>query len=120
MRITLYIAIGVWLCVACGDDNNSATLIGATCKASKDCDPINGVCITSGKDGLCAEQCDDPGAANACPLGAYCDNSVLASDVQDAVSMSLCLPACKDKSDCRSGYDCTGVSSGPGKVCKPK
>ena len=42
------------------------------------------------------------------------------TDDQTLSEMFLCLPACTAKTDCRSGYECSGVSGGVGKVCKPK
>ncbi|HKP55775.1 MAG TPA: hypothetical protein VJV78_03615 [Polyangiales bacterium] len=104
---------------ACGDDLDGESLIGATCKEQEDCD-VTGVCITSGKDGMCSMECDAPGAPQQCPLGAYCDTVHAETNDDLPADMTLCLPACSNKDDCRSGYECTGVSSGSGKVCKPK
>jgi hypothetical protein len=103
---------------ACGGDDTNLTLIGATCKKSSECD-VTGVCITDGKDGLCSLSCTSPGAAGACPVGAYCDRGQFTTD-QESGEQTLCLPACTKQSDCRDGYECNGVSSGPGKVCQPK
>ncbi|HKU40569.1 MAG TPA: hypothetical protein VJR89_20555 [Polyangiales bacterium] len=115
-----------WLALAvlvlgagCGDDLDSETLIGATCKKTDDCD-VTGVCITTGA-GMCTLPCEFPGRAQQCPIGSYCDElKVETADEDEASTMILCLPACDGKSDCRDGYECTGVSAGPGKVCKPK
>jgi hypothetical protein len=104
---------------ACGDDLSSEGLIGATCEKTEDCD-VTGVCITSSRDGMCSMQCDTPGAPQQCPLGAYCDSVNVETSQFPPSEMTLCLPACTAKSDCRSGYECNGVSSGSGKVCKPK
>jgi hypothetical protein len=104
---------------ACGDDLSSESLIGATCKKTEDCD-VTGVCITSSKDGMCSMPCKVPGAAQECPLGAYCDSVRVETDEFPPDDMTLCLPACTAKTDCREGYECTGVSAGSGKVCKPK
>ena len=106
------------LLVGCGGDAGSETLIGYPCKTSDDCD-VTGVCVTDGKDGMCTQKCISPGGAQQCPYGTYCTRSEYASDKQDKVSMTLCFPACKEQSECREGYECTGVSSGPGKVCQP-
>jgi hypothetical protein len=104
---------------ACGDDLESETLIGATCEDTEDCD-VAGVCITSSSDGMCSMACETAGAPQQCPLDTYCD-SVHVETAEDTLSdMTLCLPACTAKTDCRSGYECTGVSGGSGKVCKPK
>ena len=94
------------------------TLIGAPCETARDCD-ASGLCIKDGRDGLCSQTCAAPGRAGACPLGSFCDRAELASDVEDKTVMIVCLPACKEKSDCRAGYSCNGLSSGPGKVCRP-
>ncbi|HEY2736726.1 MAG TPA: hypothetical protein VGI70_22150 [Polyangiales bacterium] len=103
-------------CVSTGGKNS---LIGETCQTADDCD-VSGVCVTDGKDGLCALPCLEPGGAGQCPLGAYCDRASLTTDSQPMAEMTLCLPACKSNSDCRDGYECNDVSSGPGKVCEPK
>jgi hypothetical protein len=118
MRHWLAVAVLAGALAACGDDLDSETLIGATCKKADDCD-VTGVCIKAG-DGMCSLPCDVPGAAQQCPVGTYCDSVNVETTDQDKSEMTLCLPACSSKSDCRDGYDCKGVSSGPGKVCKPK
>jgi hypothetical protein len=107
------------LCLlGCGDDTGTGSLIGATCKTADECD-LSGVCVTDGPGGMCSLSCQTPGAAGACPVGAYCDRGSYTTDTQAKSEQTLCLPACKEKTDCRDGYSCTGVSSGPGKVCKP-
>jgi hypothetical protein len=114
----LGVLIGLCL-VACHDGGGAGTLIGATCNDSAQCD-VAGVCVIDGKDGLCALPCQSPGAVGECPFGTYCDRGSYTTDTQDKSELTLCLPACTDKVDCRDGYDCKGVSSGPGKVCQPK
>ena len=108
------------LCFACNDEpaGNHGTLIGLTCESSEECD-IGGTCLIDGKDGMCAQPCQEPGAAQECPLGSYCDQGEFTSDTEDKSLMTLCLPSCKVQSDCREGYECTAVSGGPGKVCHP-
>ena len=118
MRTWAWLSLILWCFAACGGDDSSATLIGASCKKASDCDP-NGVCITDGKDGLCSQPCEMPGEAGECPAHAYCDRGQFTTD-QESGEQTLCLPACKEKSDCREGYECNGVSSGPGKICEPK
>ena len=108
------------LTAACMSSGGAETLIGAPCKTANDCDPA-GVCIIDGKDGICTQTCSAPGAAGVCPLKSYCTRNELQSDTSGGKGfMVLCLPACKQQSDCRDGYSCNGVSSGPGKVCLPK
>jgi len=107
-----------WLLIACSGDDGAETLIGATCESAADCD-IEGVCIVDGPGGMCSQRCADPGQAGACPLGSYCDRKPLTTDTDERAEMMLCLPACKSQDDCRDGYECTGVSGGPGKVCQP-
>jgi hypothetical protein len=103
---------------ACGGDDKE-NLIGEACTKSSDCD-VSGLCITSGKAGLCSQTCEVPGGAMQCPLGAYCDRLGLTTETMpDKTDMTVCLPACDSQSDCRSGYTCNGVSGGPGKVCQP-
>jgi hypothetical protein len=112
-------AICFVLLVACGGDAGSASLVGATCKLSSECD-VTGICLTDGKDGACSLTCEEPGAAQECPLGSYCDSGKFTTDKTPTSDMTVCLPACKEQSDCRDGYTCKGVSGGPGKVCAPK
>jgi hypothetical protein len=84
------------------------------------CGPA-GVCITSGKDGECALPCQVPGGVGECPLHTYCDSENVTTDTHKQESdMTLCFPACTVDADCRDGYKCKGVSSGPGKICAPK
>jgi hypothetical protein len=101
----------------CGDDIEDETLIGATCESNDDCD-VTGVCV-KGPDGLCTLPCDNPGAAQECPLDSYCDSQNVETDGESG-DMTLCFPACDSDRDCRNGYQCNGVSSGSGKVCSPK
>ena len=117
MRIATWgVIVGLAL-IGCGDEG-SATLIGATCEKSSECDAL-GVCITDGKDGLCSLPCNNAGVPGECPQGSYCDRGTYTTD-DSAQEQTLCLPACTSKSDCRDGYECNGLSSGPGKVCQPK
>jgi hypothetical protein len=119
MSPTIRLAItALVLQLGCSSHSGNGTLIGATCKHASECGPA-GICVTSGKDGLCSLPCMSAGDLNDCPLGTYCDRRNLKTDVAAATPITLCLPACTDKSNCRSGYDCNGVSSGPGKVCAP-
>jgi hypothetical protein len=112
--------IGLLLAAACGGSGGSETLIGAPCKTQDDCDVVTGVCITDGDDGICTQTCSAPGAAGVCPVGSYCTRGEYTSAEQDsAATLTLCFPACKEQSECRAGYECNGVSSGPGKVCTP-
>lgn len=107
----------LWLS-ACGGASGSETLIGYPCESSDDCD-VTGVCVKDGKDGMCTQTCISPGGAGQCPYGTYCTRGEFTSD-KATNTMTLCFPACKDKEECRDGYECNGVSSGPGKVCQPK
>lgn len=113
------LSLAVVCVAACGNDLDGETLIGATCKRASDCD-VTGVCITSGDDGLCSLKCQNPGIQQECPLGAYCDDRKVATNDAAEQQMTLCFPACQSNDDCRSGYECNGVSSGPGKICVPK
>lgn len=118
MRILAGILIACSL-LACGSDDKE-NLIGETCTKASDCD-VGGLCITSGKAGLCSQPCETPGGAMQCPLGSYCDRLGLTTDTTpDKTDMTVCLPACSAQSDCRDGYTCNGVSGGPGKVCQPE
>ena len=108
------------LCVACTSTGGAETLIGAPCETADECDPA-GVCVVSGKDGICTQTCMAPGQPGQCPLGSYCTRNEFESSTSGAKGfMVLCLPACKQQSDCRDGYACNGVSAGEGKICEPK
>jgi hypothetical protein len=102
---------------ACGDDLGGETLVGATCKESKECD-VTGVCVLAG-DGLCSLECEAPGQAQQCPLGSYCDERTVETADDTIQSMTLCFPACKSNSDCRDEFECKSVTMGSGKVCVP-
>lgn len=118
MRTVLGFAFSVLLMqAACGDDLDGETLIGATCKASKDCD-VTGVCVI-GREGLCSLKCEAPGVAQQCPLGSYCDQRTVETADETIQPMTLCFPACKSSSDCRDGYECKTVTAGSGEVCVP-
>ena len=105
--------------VACGDDLEGETLIGASCKHASDCD-VGGVCITTGTDGLCSQECRNPGQAQECPLGTYCDEQNVETTDATQQSMTLCFPACENDDDCRDGYKCNNVNVGHGKICVPE
>jgi hypothetical protein len=111
--------IAAALLLGCGGSRGGGSLIGATCKHSEQCGPA-GVCITSGKDGLCSLPCVVPGGPNECLPGSYCDEELVQTDTQDQADLTLCFPACTDKSQCRAGYDCKPINGGPGKVCRAK
>lgn len=117
--LSLALSLAVVCVAACGDDLDGETLIGATCKRASDCD-VTGVCITTRSDGMCSLKCSNAGVLQECPLGTYCDDQNVATTEAEEQQMTLCFPACKSNSDCRSGYNCNGVSSGPGKICVPK
>jgi hypothetical protein len=104
---------------ACDGNRGNGTLIGATCGNSAECGPA-GVCITSAKDGQCALACQVSGGPYECPLGTYCDSENVKTDLSPKGEMALCFPACLSNADCRIGYECKGVTGGPGKVCHSK
>jgi hypothetical protein len=119
MRIFLGLMVvlaSVWS--GCGDDDGNGTLIGATCADSDECG-VAGVCVTDGTGGLCTLPCQTSGGIGECPLESYCDRQNVSVDGDAASEETLCFPACEDDDDCRDGYKCTGVSSGPGKICQP-
>lgn len=117
MRTSILLCLGSLLLLACGSDADG-TLLGATCERSEHCGP-EGICITSGDEGLCSFACQVSGRPGQCPLGAYCDHEKVKTDFGDG-DMTLCFPACDRSDDCRPGYKCGGVSGGPGNVCHPK
>ncbi|MET0387971.1 MAG: hypothetical protein ABW321_18510 [Polyangiales bacterium] len=107
------------LMAACTKTGGRETLIGETCDTADDCD-VAGLCLTDGPDGLCSADCIRPGEPGQCPLGTYCDRAELTAEGDDPAVLTVCLPACERHEDCRDGYSCNGVSSGPGKVCHPE
>jgi hypothetical protein len=112
------VACCIWF-ASCGDAGRSAaSLVGLPCETSDECD-VSGVCVTDGEGGLCALDCEEPGSPLECPYGAYCDRGEFTTDRTDKRELTLCLPSCKAQSECRAGYECTGVNGGPGKVCRP-
>ncbi|MEY4576059.1 MAG: hypothetical protein RL701_762 [Pseudomonadota bacterium] len=119
MRFFRVLLACTWLVACSSSSDDPETLIGATCESADECDP-SGICVTDGADGLCSQLCAIAGGPQQCPLGNYCDTRQVTTDTSDRGERTLCLPACKSDSDCRDGYKCTGVSSGPGKVCGPK
>jgi hypothetical protein len=111
--------MGLVLVAACGGASGSETLIGAPCESADECD-VTGVCVTDGRDGICTQTCMRAGYPGECPLGSYCTSGAFTSAASDeTVTRTLCFPACKQQSDCREGYQCNDVSSGPGMVCTP-
>lgn len=117
MRTLLGFALVSMLLTACGDDLDGESLIGATCSNADDCD-VSGVCVL-GKDGLCSLRCQVAGLQQQCPLGNYCDDREVETSDDPRSQMTLCFPACKSNSDCRTGYSCQSVTKGFGKVCVP-
>jgi hypothetical protein len=94
---------------ACTSSGGAETLIGAPCTTADECDPA-GVCVTDGPDGMCTQTCMAAGYPGQCPLGSYCTAQG---------GRLLCFPACKEQDECREGYTCSNLSSGPGMVCVP-
>jgi hypothetical protein len=117
--LSLALCSSTWSALGCGDDLDGETLIGLACSEDTDCD-VGGVCVTSGRDGLCTQECNAPGRAQACPLGSFCDRQQVETADDRSGEMTLCFPGCDSQADCREGYSCNGVSEGYGKVCRPK
>ncbi|MGC4118383.1 MAG: hypothetical protein QM765_28285 [Myxococcales bacterium] len=78
---------------------------GRACLDDGQC--LGGICLTEEKTGLPSNSCSEPCTVqgNACHHGGFCqyDDVVLGS------SGLFCFPPCQTRSDCRSGYTCTGV-----------
>lgn len=118
MRTVLGFALSILITqVACDDNLERETLIGATCAKSNECG-VAGVCVL-GKDGLCSLKCDNPGRPQECPLGNFCDERTVETWDDTLQPLILCFPACKADTDCRDGYECRDVTNGAGSVCVP-
>src|SRR5262245_51307994 len=80
--------------------------VGAPCAQQQDC--ASGLCLLGEAypDGLCALPCPSGG----CPALSRCVPTQVALDGgagSGFVQQSLCLPACGEDADCRSGYSCS-------------
>ncbi|MBM4374319.1 MAG: hypothetical protein FJ095_04475 [Deltaproteobacteria bacterium] len=58
------------------------------------------------------EPCDNPGTTDECIDGAVCTN-------ESSSEGNLCRLLCDDQEDCPDGYQCSGITNGNLKSCKP-
>jgi hypothetical protein len=58
------------------------------------------------------DPCDNPGQTDECVDGAVCTN-------ESSSQGNLCRALCDDQEDCPEGFQCSGITSGNLKSCKP-
>ncbi|MBM4356911.1 MAG: hypothetical protein FJ096_02270 [Deltaproteobacteria bacterium] len=58
------------------------------------------------------EPCDAPGTTDECVDGAVCTN-------ESSSERNLCRLLCDDQEDWPDGYQCSGITNGNLKSCKP-
>jgi hypothetical protein len=58
------------------------------------------------------EPCDRPGETEECIDGAVCTN-------ESSSDANLCRKLCDAQDDCPDGYQCSGITNGNLKSCKP-
>lgn len=99
------LAVAVLTLSACG-----GTAVGRACTADADCD-AGQICYTSLPGGFCSKGCSESGSTTECPGGTVCSTHS---------TQLLCAPTCQVKTDCRTDYECNGVSGSNVKSCRPK
>jgi len=105
-KALLSLLIGSALSVAgCGGTN-----VGQSCTTNSDCS--NGLsCNTAQPGGYCTKGCSQEGSITECPGGSVCSSQG---------GGLLCAAVCQSQGDCRSEYECNGVSNSDSKSCRPK
>lgn len=91
--------------LACGN-----TTAGQACASDADCDPGQSCNLTL-PGGFCQKTCAIAGSVRDCPSGTVCASH------GDAL---VCSAICKAQTDCRTDYECNGVSGSADKACTPK
>lgn len=115
------VVLGVVACSgADGDvaDASSTPRVGQSCGAAQGCGPGE-QCLSEEPGGLCVKPCTTSGASSECPSGSTCDEDSFLQGGKDT-KLVVCLQACKDDEECRTGYACSGVSNASGKVCRKR
>ena len=97
--------------VACSGGTN----VGGPCNGASDCEAaVDGgpaICITSASTpgGYCSSACPTPGATTGCPANTVCAVYGGGND---------CVQICASQKDCRTGYNCNGVTNSSFKACQ--
>jgi hypothetical protein len=116
MRSTIVFTLAFCLAVAlaaCG-----ATNVGGGCSSASDCAQtgqdggtvIRAVCLNT-PGGYCSVPCNTAGSDAGCPSGSMCA-------VYPSGSSTNCIQLCTMQSDCRSGYNCNGITNTSVKGCQ--
>lgn len=87
------------------------TSIGDSCAPSDGCGSDDLVCRGDFPGGLCTKGCTAEGDTESCDGNSICSAQFRAL---------LCVPRCKEQSDCREGYQCNGISGSNIKACQVK
>jgi hypothetical protein len=105
----------------------SSPTVGGGCSQSSDCTQsfmqsdtsFPPVCIGPGTDGggkvnggYCTAQCLQRGSTTGCPANTVCDIWPMGA------ATLYCLAICKQQTDCRSGFNCNGITASPYKACQ--
>ena len=97
--------------LACADPR--AAKLGIACTANADC-AEGQTCQTGAPMGYCTQPCQTAGSTSECPSGGLCTDVTLGG-----ATMRICARICQNQSDCRTGYQCNGVSGSSVKSCRP-
>ena len=110
--IVALIAPVLLFAVGCGDPG--AATLGGTCMSVDDCTQGQ-ICLTGGVPmGYCSQTCPTVGAQDGCP-----SNGVCADVSTNSGTQRICTLICQMQAECRTGYQCNGVSGSPFKSCRP-
>ncbi|HZA15151.1 MAG TPA: hypothetical protein VE618_11660 [Myxococcaceae bacterium] len=106
-RQSVFFAVGAAAAMflsACG------TSTGGACTESGDCGGGQ-TCFADMPGGYCSKECTNEGQSDECPGGSTCATSG---------TRKLCAVNCQTQADCRTEYECNGVTGSAAKVCRPK
>ena len=116
MRSTIVPTLALCLALvlaACGAAN-----VGGGCGSASDCTQtgqdggtvVPAVCLNT-PGGYCSVPCSTPGSTAGCPSGSICA-------VYPSGPSTNCIHICMSQSDCRSGYNCNGITGTNIKGCQ--
>lgn len=104
-RPLVVVALAALFAAGCGGSS-----VGRPCTTDSDCD-TGQTCYTDVPGGYCSRGCSAEGSTTDCPGGTVC---ALHS------TRLLCSAVCQQQSDCRTEYECNGLSGAEVKACRPK